>query len=538
MRADALNGQLDVLVLATLAEDPGHGYVILQRLRERSQGAFDLAEGTLYPALHRLERDGLLEQLVVLGQRASPPHLPAHPLGPGGPAHAPSGLEPVRPRRRGGAGMTWLDRLGDELAARGVGGRDRERILLELADHIACDPGCEARLGDPVQLAETFADELATGRARRGTWEVFGALVLTAVALVVSQVALGRLGYPGFDHGLSLGLFFPGLIGIFIAPQVALVAGTLAAVRCLRRRRAPRLAAAEIALIRRRAWIALGAGLATVVGLELHVIDFVRVLPAWWLTLTATLAAIAGLALLTAARELRSGGTVTSAATGPAGDVFDDLPLIRSAGCAATPGGSAPPPRWPWAWPSCCSKPTPSTRGWRACSAGCSRVSPPRSGSCSWAEPSESADPGRRPRPALLGSALTPADRLAGDEDRSRAELLLRESFATGRLELDELTSRLEAVHRARTLADLRAALTGLPPLPLIGQSGLATAALIGQSGLGARRGSTNGSSSGGWPASMWRPRSSSALSSAPNNRATLDSHSHTRKITIPANAP
>jgi transcriptional regulator len=60
MRADALNGQLDVLVLATLAEDPGHGYVILQRLRERSRGAFDLAEGTLYPALHRLERDGLL----------------------------------------------------------------------------------------------------------------------------------------------------------------------------------------------------------------------------------------------------------------------------------------------------------------------------------------------------------------------------------------------------------------------------------------------------------------------------------------------
>jgi DNA-binding PadR family transcriptional regulator len=32
----------------------------LQRLRERSSGAFDLAEGTIYPALHRLERDGLL----------------------------------------------------------------------------------------------------------------------------------------------------------------------------------------------------------------------------------------------------------------------------------------------------------------------------------------------------------------------------------------------------------------------------------------------------------------------------------------------
>ena len=61
MRADALNGQLDPLVLATVAETPAHGYVILQRLKERSGGVFDLAEGTIYPALHRLERDGLLQ---------------------------------------------------------------------------------------------------------------------------------------------------------------------------------------------------------------------------------------------------------------------------------------------------------------------------------------------------------------------------------------------------------------------------------------------------------------------------------------------
>ena len=60
MRADALNGQLDPLVLATVADEPAHGYAILQRLRLRSAGAFDLAEGTIYPALHRLERDGLL----------------------------------------------------------------------------------------------------------------------------------------------------------------------------------------------------------------------------------------------------------------------------------------------------------------------------------------------------------------------------------------------------------------------------------------------------------------------------------------------
>lgn len=60
MKADTLNGQLDPLILATIAEDPAHGYAILQRLRQRSSGAFDPAEGTIYPALHRLERDGLL----------------------------------------------------------------------------------------------------------------------------------------------------------------------------------------------------------------------------------------------------------------------------------------------------------------------------------------------------------------------------------------------------------------------------------------------------------------------------------------------
>lgn len=60
VRSDAFNGQLDSLILATVAEESAHGYVILQRLRQRSGGAFELAEGTLYPALHRLERDGLL----------------------------------------------------------------------------------------------------------------------------------------------------------------------------------------------------------------------------------------------------------------------------------------------------------------------------------------------------------------------------------------------------------------------------------------------------------------------------------------------
>ena len=56
-----LRGHLDLLLLATLRQvGPAHGYALISGLRERSGGAFDLPEGTVYPALHRLERDGLV----------------------------------------------------------------------------------------------------------------------------------------------------------------------------------------------------------------------------------------------------------------------------------------------------------------------------------------------------------------------------------------------------------------------------------------------------------------------------------------------
>jgi PadR family transcriptional regulator, regulatory protein PadR len=60
MRAEALKGHLDGLILATLQSGPAHGYAIAQTLRTRSDGEFDLPEGTLYPALHRLERAGMV----------------------------------------------------------------------------------------------------------------------------------------------------------------------------------------------------------------------------------------------------------------------------------------------------------------------------------------------------------------------------------------------------------------------------------------------------------------------------------------------
>jgi PadR family transcriptional regulator, regulatory protein PadR len=60
MNGEWLKGHLDLLLLAVLQAQPAHGYAIIEALRRRSSGAFNLPEGTVYPALHRLERAGLL----------------------------------------------------------------------------------------------------------------------------------------------------------------------------------------------------------------------------------------------------------------------------------------------------------------------------------------------------------------------------------------------------------------------------------------------------------------------------------------------
>ena len=61
MKAEVLKGHLDALVLAALEREPAHGYAIIKRLQRRSDDVFRLPEGTVYPALHRLERDGLVK---------------------------------------------------------------------------------------------------------------------------------------------------------------------------------------------------------------------------------------------------------------------------------------------------------------------------------------------------------------------------------------------------------------------------------------------------------------------------------------------
>ncbi|MDQ6796739.1 MAG: helix-turn-helix transcriptional regulator [Actinomycetota bacterium] len=60
MNREQLKGHLDVLLLAVVDIRPAHGYAIISALREQSEGVFDLPEGTVYPALHRLEEAGLV----------------------------------------------------------------------------------------------------------------------------------------------------------------------------------------------------------------------------------------------------------------------------------------------------------------------------------------------------------------------------------------------------------------------------------------------------------------------------------------------
>ncbi len=54
-------GTLPTLILEALVQEPSHGYRIAQRIKERSQGVLDFKEGTLYPALHKLEKEEMVE---------------------------------------------------------------------------------------------------------------------------------------------------------------------------------------------------------------------------------------------------------------------------------------------------------------------------------------------------------------------------------------------------------------------------------------------------------------------------------------------
>jgi len=175
--------------------------------------------------------------------------------------------------------MSWIAEFEDELRRRGVRAATRERLAAEFTDHIACEKEVRielTRLGAAREIAGQYAEELASHETRHAALGAFAALALAAIGLVVSQAALGRIGYPGFSHGASTPLALIAIAAMVIGAQVALVTGTLAAWRALHRRE-PSLPAAEIALIQRRTKIALAAGLTTTAAMLLYVVDFTSV---------------------------------------------------------------------------------------------------------------------------------------------------------------------------------------------------------------------------------------------------------------------
>jgi len=60
-KTDLIQGTLDLLILKTVAQEPIHGYGIAQRILLTSKEILQVQQGSLYPALHRLERKGMLK---------------------------------------------------------------------------------------------------------------------------------------------------------------------------------------------------------------------------------------------------------------------------------------------------------------------------------------------------------------------------------------------------------------------------------------------------------------------------------------------
>ena len=71
-KADILQGTLDMLLLRILSQEPMHGYAVGKRLREESGDRLRIPQGSLYPALHRLENRGLLSgrKTTIRGREA------------------------------------------------------------------------------------------------------------------------------------------------------------------------------------------------------------------------------------------------------------------------------------------------------------------------------------------------------------------------------------------------------------------------------------------------------------------------------------
>lgn len=220
--------------------------------------------------------------------------------------------------------MSYLGELSRELAAVGLRGRLRRRIVTEIADHLECDP--QAELGSPRELARGFADELGTSYAQRAGFTVFVALAIAgtlfATAFLSAYAAGVRVAHA---HPQSALLGAVAMTAMVLFSQLAFVTGCLAALRVHGHRNERVVSSAEAGMIARRAAVALGAGLATMAGLALAALEFQAGIAGWWTTLALCASAMGASALLAATPSLRASLRVRPTAPGGTGDLFDDL---------------------------------------------------------------------------------------------------------------------------------------------------------------------------------------------------------------------
>jgi hypothetical protein len=233
--------------------------------------------------------------------------------------------------------VSLLQQLGVELGKVGIRGRLRDRILAEAADHLA--DGDPAAFGDPVELAALFADEVATHRTRRVALTAFAALAACGIAFGLAWIAIARAGSPDLGAAPWEPLGIASALGTIVFPQFAFACGLLALLRAIRRRREPRLAAAEIDLLLDRTRFALTFGLLSMASLAVYAAEYG--VSGWIWPLALGLMA----PLSVAAVSMHRAAAVKSSVPGDASDVFDDLPvpLPRKPWllCAGTAGATA-----------------------------------------------------------------------------------------------------------------------------------------------------------------------------------------------------
>ena len=229
MASNQVKGSLELLLMGVLQHGPAHGYAIIAALRDRSDGEFELAEGTIYPGAAPPGGVGAHHEFARGGQRPSPAHVRADRAGTPRLRHATQGVVRIRAvGRRGGGDMSdepieeYLDglygqsahRSAQRAAAAGRGRRPpaRRRGRVRGAGHDP--PRCRARSG--AALRRERSDRRADSRARSPRCSSTPRKAVT----LLGGIGLVAIGVSGLLAGAMAALFGRQFVGGGLARSV------------------------------------------------------------------------------------------------------------------------------------------------------------------------------------------------------------------------------------------------------------------------------------------------------------------------------